>query len=222
MASDKTRPIWSEITGVGNVQPECAKQRHAEPAGTTPLYQIMEEYANDQTVWINHYIPAMEKMLRNGYTSLTDGPDYHADVYCPLPPIYGDMKNTDVMCYEPSPASNMEPFMIGNRLSTLAGKVYQYNSTTGIFDFGNTTGASNQQWRISENGHQFINEATGLPLLVSGNVNWKIEQISDGMILINPLTNRVADCILARKEGRACTTSTRHGRSNQQFYVAIE
>ena len=218
MANDKNRAIWSQIPGVGMAQPECAKQRHAEPAGSTPLYQIMEEYANDQTAWINDFIPAMEKMLHNGYTSLTDGPDYHANVYCPLPPIYGDLANTDVLCYEPSPASNMEPFIVENRLSALAGKVYQYNSTTGIFDFGYITGASNQQWRISENGRQLINAATGLPLLVSGNVNWNIEQISNDIILTNPLTNRVVDCYQARTEGQPCITWTKHGGPNQRFY----
>ena len=111
--------------------------------------------------------------------------------------------------------------MIGNRLAALAGKVYQYNSTTGIFDFGNTTGASNQKWRFSENGHQFINEATGLPLLVSGNVNWSMEELSDDIILVNPLTNNVVDCNQASTEGRPCGTWTRHDGPNQRFFGVI-
>ena len=209
MASD-SRKVLSEIEGV-LVQPECAKQRHAEPAGSTPLYQIMEEYADDQTVWINDFIPTMEKMLRNGYTSLSNGPDYHADVNCPIPSL---IEKKYVLCYKSSPASNMKPFMIGSKLKPLSGKVYQFNSATGNFDFGNPTGALNQQWRISENGYQFINEETGFPLMVDGNVNWNIEQLSDDMIITNTLTNEVVECKRTK-----CTTGNRDGARNQLFYV---
>ena len=100
MASDERRGVNSQLPGIGDAPPECPKQRLAEPAGSTPLYQIMEEYANEQTTWINDFIPTMEKMLRNGYTSLNNGPDYHTNVYCPLPIIKGPGKNDVVMCYE--------------------------------------------------------------------------------------------------------------------------
>ena len=37
------------------------------PEGSTPLYQIFEEYAADNQKWVDDFIPALEKMLANGY-----------------------------------------------------------------------------------------------------------------------------------------------------------
>ena len=221
MASDEKRPVWSSLPGQGRQQPECPKQRLAEPAGSTPLYQIMEEYANDQTAWINDFIATMEKMLRNGYTSLDNGPNYHDDVFCPIPATKGPARYNDVLCYETSAASTEgEPFMIGNRFSKLAGKAYQYNTNTGVFDFGDITGESNQMWRLSEDGFQAINEATGQPLAVDGNVKWIFEAEADGDVVVtNPNTDLVVDCFSARRSGKPCSTWTRHGGDNQRFYI---
>ena len=53
-----------------------------EPAGSgEPLYTIFEEYADDQSAWMRDYVPAMEKMLANGYdTGLVDAPDFTTGV----------------------------------------------------------------------------------------------------------------------------------------------
>jgi len=45
----------------------CGLQKHAEPCGSTPLYQIVEEFAEDKKKWLDVFVPTMEKMLRNGY-----------------------------------------------------------------------------------------------------------------------------------------------------------
>jgi len=46
---------------------KCSLNAYAEPAGSTPLYQIVEEFAENQQSWIDNFIPAYEKMLANGY-----------------------------------------------------------------------------------------------------------------------------------------------------------
>merc|ERR1712203_269473 len=83
MQSDTKKSILSR-DGVNVGQPLCGKQMLEEPAGSTPLYQVMEEYAENQTAWIDDYIPTMEKMMRNGYESLIDSEEVPDDVICPL------------------------------------------------------------------------------------------------------------------------------------------
>ncbi len=38
-----------------------------EPAGSTPLHEVFEEYADSQDAWIGEFIDVLEKMLANGY-----------------------------------------------------------------------------------------------------------------------------------------------------------
>ena len=68
-----------------NGEPRCEKQRLEEPPGSgEPLHTIFEEYADDQAAWMRDYVPAMEKMLANGYeTGLVDAPDFTTGVRGP-------------------------------------------------------------------------------------------------------------------------------------------
>ena len=74
--------IWSKGEDNWNGEPRCEKQRLEEPAGSgEPLHTIFEEYADDQSAWMRDYVPAMEKMLANGYDSgLVDAPDFTTGV----------------------------------------------------------------------------------------------------------------------------------------------
>jgi len=38
------------------------------PPGSTPLYQVVQEYADEQAKFISDFAPALEKMLSNGYS----------------------------------------------------------------------------------------------------------------------------------------------------------
>ena len=49
------------------VDAKCGVNMYEEPAGSKPLYQVVEEYADDQNAWIEDFIPTMEKMMSNGY-----------------------------------------------------------------------------------------------------------------------------------------------------------
>ena len=187
--SNPKKATWSKI-GKVNAQPECPKQRLAEPIGSTPLYIIMEEYANDQTVWINDYMQTMEKMMRNGYPKgLNKAPDHNEGVRCDLP-----TRKTTPPCYERSEALNMQPIIIGSRNSQLAGKVYHFNNRTRNYEFETMTGSDNQLWRISLSGDQVINLESDEPLNVEGNVQWLFERDGDDYLLINPVTSEAVDC----------------------------
>ena len=209
MASDDQSFVYSRLPGQGLAQPLCQKQRHAEPVGSTPLFQIMEEYANNQTAWINEFIPAMEKMLRNGYSSLEPAPNFHTNIECPL-----HVPDSEILeCVDSSPM-----FVLVNKLNDLTGKVYQYNLNDGIFDFGDRTNSANQLWQISEKGDQLINKATGNPLEVDGKTSWNIENQSNGdLIIVEPETSSVVDCWRARTPGQSCRLFTRNGNANQRF-----
>ena len=83
--------LWSKEPGVGRSDPDCPLQTLAVPEGSTPLHQIVEEYAEDQDAWIRDFIPALEKMLANGYNS-TDLQDSAVDysfgkVHCNRPGV---------------------------------------------------------------------------------------------------------------------------------------
>merc|ERR1712048_796023 len=60
---------WDYLHKVANtnVGHGCGLQQHAEPCGATPLYQIVEEFAEDKEKWLEVFVPTLEKMLRNGY-----------------------------------------------------------------------------------------------------------------------------------------------------------
>jgi len=77
---------WKTMdTGVGNnaylklrsnhnVDHGCGYQMHAEPVGSTPLHELVEEFADDKKAFFHAFVPAFEKMLSNGYTNLIPSP----------------------------------------------------------------------------------------------------------------------------------------------------
>ena len=63
---------------------KCPVNKLEEPHGTTPLYQMVEEYAHDQNRWMEDFVPTMEKMMSNGYNNddlIDSGYDY-ASIKC--------------------------------------------------------------------------------------------------------------------------------------------
>ena len=111
-----------------NGEPRCEKQRLEEPPGSgEPLHTIFEEYADDQAAWMRDYVPAMEKMLANGYeTGLVDAPDFttgvkgpaicicifplFCQVVCPFPA--GDRWQIVMSCYKNEVAGSGPAYVI--------------------------------------------------------------------------------------------------------------
>ena len=221
MASDAKGAVWSRMPGKRWLgEPGCPKQMLAEPAGSTPLYKIMEEYADDQTKWIDDFTIAFEKMMRNGYPQgLNDGPDLHPkNLECPLPAL---RTRYYAECYAlDEPSNNGEMFMIGNMMRELEGKVYQYNKETGIFDFAAPTGEANQQWMMSSSGKQLINVFTGKALTVSGQSEFRFDGHNNDTEFfgVSTLNGKVLDCWAARNPNNACIVYPKHGGGNQRFF----
>ena len=220
MASDEPRAVWSREPGHGRLrgQPGCAKQTLSEPAGSTPLYMIMEEYAHDNTVWIDDFILAFEKMMRNGASkeTLQNAPDTTSNVYSPLP----KRRSNEIPCYEKQEAGNGTVFMIGCRSSPLANKVLQYDTDKDTFNFGDMTQETNQQWRVSKEGNQLVNEMTGLAWNVENVANFEMEKNGDqNMYIISPVDDRVVDCWSARKNGKPCKLAPRKTTASQKLYA---
>ena len=64
--------IWSAVQ-IGKhkwvkADPQCELNKIEEPPGSTPLHEIFEEYAKDQQGWMSDFVPALHKMLSNGYS----------------------------------------------------------------------------------------------------------------------------------------------------------
>ena len=63
--TDKHRTTSNSTLSKAGV--ECELNKLQEPEGSTPLHEIVEEYANDQDAFVRDFIPVFEKMLANGY-----------------------------------------------------------------------------------------------------------------------------------------------------------
>jgi hypothetical protein len=82
---------WAQFVGFGNATPRnpgignrnylkartnfnvdhgCNLQPHAEPPGSQPLHEIVEEFADDKQAFMDVFVHSMAKMLANGYTGL--------------------------------------------------------------------------------------------------------------------------------------------------------
>ena len=70
---------------------ECPKNTLAIPEGSTPVYQVFEEYAQDQDKWVQDFLPTYQKMLANGYADgdLEDSPYQYDRFVCPRGPSSG-------------------------------------------------------------------------------------------------------------------------------------
>jgi len=56
------------------VVPECDLNDNEEPAGSRPLYQIVEDFADNQQNFIDTFIPTLEKIVNHVDTTLTTAP----------------------------------------------------------------------------------------------------------------------------------------------------
>ena len=63
-----TRPRYTGSLQREIADPLCELNTVQEPAGSTPLHQIFEEFASSQNAFMEAFVPALEKMLANGYS----------------------------------------------------------------------------------------------------------------------------------------------------------
>jgi len=202
---------WSQINNV-KMEPLCPPNKLAEPPGSQPLHEIFEEFADNQQSFVNEFVPALEKMLSNGYGAgdLTQGPNFEDDIVCP-PPEGG--WNFFVTCY--STRGMSEPYMIVSKLNATHPKVLQVNQNSRAAEMWDKTGTANQIWRWTADGTQLINSFTQAPLAVAGHGNWYLN--GDFIHLLHGKNNEVIDRGLHQGNGAGLTVWKKHGNPWQQF-----
>lgn len=60
---------WSVDAAAERIEPQCVKNDFADPPGSFSMSEVIDEYANNNTKFLEDFIPTLEKMLKNGYTS---------------------------------------------------------------------------------------------------------------------------------------------------------
>jgi len=208
--------VWSHLPEVGRAEPLCPKQRLAEPPGDTPLYQIMEEYASNQTTWISDYITTHEKMVQNGYAagSLALAPDHFTNVHCPAPVMVGDWQPT--YCYEIGPVTG-QPFRIKSRMIENMDKVVAQRGSDLYMELASDS--SNQLWQWSE--RHLINVRTGLPLQLGAKVFWSADVTEDGDWLLRDIsTDQVIDAY-GSEQGSPLSTAERQIFADWQLFYPV-
>ena len=201
---------WSMVDN-RKAEPLCEKQRLEEPAGSTPLYKVMEEYADNQTTWIDHYFKAHEKMVSNGYAaeSLTTAPDHYTGITCPLPAS----KSEHTYCFEMGEATGIT-FKLANRLAENAGKVVIQNGNS--LAMVPESESPNQLWQIA--GNHVVNVGTKEPMRINGSTFWVVDEEDDNgdVIIKDKMTGKVMDAWPCR-DGKDMVTFQKHGGANQKF-----
>ena len=83
---------WKDVDKFDYVGVVCPKNPLAIPEGSTPVSQVMEEYAQDQDKWVQDFLSAYQKMLSNGYSAgeLQDSPYQYDKIVCERQPKSGD------------------------------------------------------------------------------------------------------------------------------------
>ena len=59
LSEDPTGDSWESS--------HCPFNTIADPPGSTPMYQVVEEYADSNEKFFSDFFPVLEKMLMNGY-----------------------------------------------------------------------------------------------------------------------------------------------------------
>jgi len=220
--------IWSNINGIP-ADPQCPLQSKAVPSDDHSTSWYMKEYARDQDRFIRDFVAAFDKMLSNGYSSLTAGPDQTTGVKC-TDQLIARKNGFFSQCYEPGVLSEAQ-FAI---ISQLDGKAVELNTNGNIEMRTQDTSNSRQKWMLQTNpdgvSGQIVNVATNQVLLVAGIADWEIgEENSQGYYTIhgargsiydtNKMQPNAWDRGWSKDEGKRVGVWNRHGAANQRFKI---
>ena len=151
--------------------PDCPFNKMSIPDGSTPLHEIFEEYAADQQKWVNDFVPALEKMLSNGYNDedLVDAPDQYTGIQCTRQDLHDG--NNYYNCRNPEETVDQsDAFFIIRRLYGRAAEG-QADGYAKLMSFDSSN--PNQLWMETSIGNQFINVGTGLPMKAGVGRAWR-------------------------------------------------
>lgn len=156
---------WTRAGGV-KAEAGCPKNRIESPAGSTPLHEIVEEYADSQEAWIRDFVPALEKMLSNGYAQqdLVDGPDQWTGVSCTRKDFWVCVTSTTGATF----------YIVSDHDQ----RVLQHSDEGVLQLYSRAPGHETRQlWRW-QGDDMLINALTNLPLVVNGFSTWEMRDQS--------------------------------------------
>jgi len=159
---------WSTIDGI-RAEPQCPLNTLAEPTGSTPLHEIIEEYAAHQDHWVRDYVPTFEKMISNGYApgDLTAAPDQWSGIICPR--IMPEDSNQYWAIW--SGATAGAPFVLTSQLDN---RVLQVSHANGNVEVATraANAAANQMWYWASDGSMLVNAYSQKLLALGGILTW--------------------------------------------------
>jgi len=219
---------WSQLPSKGlsgaanwhwqKADPQCDFNTLEYPAGSTPLHQIFEEYAADNQKWVDEFVPALEKMLSNGYNSddLVLAPDQYSDVKCPRVNPYEGFRYSN--CYIDTEIQTKEAFSL---ISQLDGRAVRGKSNGNVEMWTRNEKDPKQLWVTSDYGQQLINVGTNLPLQAGIGKSWIWDK--EGMVLKDARkTDTVMDRGWSQEDGKSVGTFNRHNGANQKFINTMD
>lgn len=196
---------WSLVNNQKS-DPQCAKNDFRDAGEGEPLHKIIERYADDQNAFLVDFVPAMEKMLANGYAAgvLSPAPDQFAGVTC-----------SNIQFWACWAATDLETGL-WRITSKLDGRVVQLKDPhRGFLEmWQKRNGDGRQLWRRSRQGY-FVNEAAaGVLLALNGYGAW---ELADGRLRAMAAQDQVLDRGWTQADGAGLTTWTSHGAAIQQW-----
>ena len=220
--------IWSNIDGV-KADPQCPLQSISHPADDHSTSWYMKEYANDQDRFIRDFSAAFDKMLANGYSGLTTGPDQSSGIEC-TGQLIATKDGFFSQCYVTGVLSDSQ-FLI---ISQLDGKAVELNTNGNIEMRTQDTSNSRQKWMMQINpdgaSGQFVNVATNQVLSLNGISDWELgSEDSQGYFTIHGARGSIYDSSKmepiawdrgwSKDEGEDVGLWNRHGATNQRFKI---
>lgn len=210
---------WSMIDG-RRAEPQCEKMTLEEPPGSTPLHQIIEDYADHQENWIRDFVPTFEKLISNGYTEeeLEDGPDQWTGITCPrqLP----EANNKQWAIWSEEGLSN--PFFLVSKLDS---RVLQINETTGGVEVSTHQNKTNQMWQWTDEGGMLVNSFSKSLLMIDGRLSWSLENATQDGALLSSVNYKgevkVVDRGWTQKDGATAGIYEGHGAANQRWTLEM-
>lgn len=143
---------------------KCPKTQLAEPAGSTPLHKIVEEYAESPASWMRDFVPAYEKMLSNGYLDGNLHKGLSLDIKCDPGPHDGSYtQGRKWVCWKPVGLG--KPFKL---IHADTGKALTVGKSTGVLLLSNWKGQDHQKWQWTADGKQIISVFSGVPMGFQG------------------------------------------------------
>merc|ERR1719232_1724602 len=213
---------WSSINWV-KADPQCNLQSLSLPASDNSTSWYMREYAVNQDRFIRDFVAVFDKMLSNGYNSLSAGPEV-TGVTCTAQ----NKARSGAQCWQEGVLDDSVQYRIVSKLDS---RVVQMDTATGAARMMTRDDASEQQkWMMKVNSDrvsgQFVNVGSNKVLSVKGMSDFTrntpddqgfFNIIATGGIEYSPGNPAAWDRGHKRKDGINVNLWRKHNGTNQKF-----